>query len=63
MKYDTKGRVIEYFNKGNIANTDDDYTSTITYHSSLNALNIINIPQSIKVNTPSGGLVRSEKQK
>ena len=61
LKYDTKGRVIEYFNKGNIANTDDDYTSTITYHSSLNALNIINIPQSIKVNTPSGGLVRERK--
>lgn len=61
FKYDTKGRVIEYFNKGNISSADDDYTSTITYHNSLNSLNIINIPLSIKVTTPSVGLIRERK--
>ena len=61
LKYDTKGRVIEYSDKGNIASTSDDYTSTITYHNTLTSLNIINIPQTIKVNTASGGLVRERK--
>lgn len=61
LKYDTKGRVIEYSDKGNIATTSDDYTSTITYHNTLTSLNIINIPQSIKVNTTTGGLVRERK--
>lgn len=58
MKYDSKGRVIEYINKGNILDNTDDYSSVIEYHNSMNALNIISVPQSIKVSTPSLGLVR-----
>lgn len=58
MKYDTKGRIIEYLNSGNINDTSDDYTSEIEYHNSMNALNIINVPKSIRVSTPSLGLVR-----
>ncbi len=61
FKYDTKGRVIEYFNKGNVADPSDDYTSTISYHTSMVALNIINIPQSIKVNTASSSVIRERK--
>lgn len=61
LKYDTKGRVIEYKDKGNVATTSDDYTSTIIYHSSLTALNIINIPQSIIVSTPTNALIRQRK--
>ncbi|MBY0486819.1 MAG: hypothetical protein K2P85_06505 [Flavobacteriaceae bacterium] len=61
LKYDTKGRVVQYFNKGNINDPNDDYTSTISYHNSLNALNIINIPKSIQVNTTSGVLLRERK--
>lgn len=47
--YDSKGRITEYLNKGDVANTTDDYKSGITYHTGLTALNIINIPQSIEV--------------
>lgn len=58
MKYDSKGRIIEYFNKGNITDTSDDFTSNIEYHSSMSSLNIINVPKSLRVSTPSLGLVR-----
>lgn len=58
MKYDVKGRIIEYVNHGNVSDTSDDYNSVIEYHNSMNALNIINVPKSIKVSTPSLGLVR-----
>jgi hypothetical protein len=48
MTYDEKGRVVEYVNKGNLATTSDDYKSVINYHN-LTALNILNVPASIKV--------------
>ena len=47
--YDNKGRIKEYLNKGDLANTTDDYKSIITYHPGLESLNIINIPKSIEV--------------
>lgn len=47
MSYDEKGRVIEYKNKGNVANSNDDYTSMISYHDFGN--DIINVPSEIKV--------------
>jgi RHS repeat-associated protein len=58
FKYDNKGRVIVYTNKGNISNSNDDYVSTIDYHNSMTGINIINVPSSIKVTTNSSGLVR-----
>lgn len=61
LDYDTKGRVIQYHNKGNINDIYDDYTSTIKYHNSLSALNIICIPQSIQVSTATSGLARERK--
>ncbi len=61
LTYDTKGRVIEYHNKGNINDNTDDYISNINYHSSLDPLNIINIPESISVSTASGVELRKRK--
>lgn len=58
MQYDDKGRVILYTDNGNVNITSDDYTSEIIYHQSMDAYNIINVPQSIKVTTPSQGVVR-----
>lgn len=58
MKYDAKGRIVEYTNHGNVSDASDDYTSVIEYHNSMNALNIINVPKSIKVSTPTLGMVR-----
>ena len=58
MNYDAKGRIIEYINHGNVSDASDDYTSVIEYHDTMSALNIINVPKSIKVSTPSLGLVR-----
>lgn len=58
MKYDAKGRIVEYTNHGNVNDASDDYTSVIEYHNSMNALNIINVPKSIKVSTPTLGMVR-----
>jgi RHS repeat-associated protein len=58
MKYDAKGRIVEYTNHGNVSDASDDYTSIIEYHNSMNALNIINVPKSIKVSTPTLGMVR-----
>ncbi|MEC4048834.1 SpvB/TcaC N-terminal domain-containing protein [Flavobacterium sp. SUN046] len=52
--YDNKGRVIQYDNIGDISTVDDNYTSLITYHNSLNTLNMINVPEMITVNTASG---------
>ncbi|MES2574080.1 MAG: SpvB/TcaC N-terminal domain-containing protein [Bacteroidota bacterium] len=57
LKYDQKGRVIEYTNKGDLAGTDDDYTTLITYHNLTN-LHIINVPESIKVTAANTGLHR-----
>ena len=57
FKYDTKGRIVKYINDGDLSTTNDNYTSTISYHNSMSAQNIINIPLSIKVTTPAGGLV------
>ena len=47
MQYDSKGRVINYSNLGNTALSNDDYSSSISYHNLTN--NIINVPQEIKV--------------
>lgn len=47
MQYDSKGRVINYSNLGNTALSNDDYSSSISYHNLAN--NIINVPQEIKV--------------
>jgi len=58
MKYDAKGRIVEYNNHGNVNDASDDYNSVIEYHNSINALNIINVPKSIKVSTPTLGTVR-----
>ncbi len=58
MKYDAKGRIVEYSNHGNVNDASDDYNSVIEYHNSMNALNIINVPKSIKVSTPTLGTVR-----
>jgi RHS repeat-associated protein len=54
--YDTKGRVEEYLNVGNINTNSDDYTSKIGYHDdpALLNLNIINVPKSIRVSDASG---------
>jgi RHS repeat-associated protein len=46
--YDSKGRIEEYVNKGDVNNTTDDYKSFIKYHE-IPSLNIISIPQSIVV--------------
>lgn len=61
MKYDTKGRIIEYLDKGNAATTSDDYSSKIDYHTSMNSLNIISIPKSIKVYDNTNALKRERK--
>lgn len=58
--YDNKGRIIKYDNIGDISTSDDDYSSIITYHDSLDALNMINVPKTIKVNTATG-VVRERK--
>ena len=47
MKYDLKGRLVEYKNIGNIATTNDDYTTQVTYHNLSN--NIITVPSEMKV--------------
>ena len=60
FEYDTKGRVTKYLDKGNIATTSDDYYSIIAYHN-IPALNIISIPQTIKVSTSNGVIVRARK--
>jgi RHS repeat-associated protein len=46
--YDSKGRIKEYVNKGDLSNTTDDYKSVIKYHE-IPSLNIISIPKSIEV--------------
>lgn len=46
--YDSKGRIKEYINKGDLSNTTDDYKSVIKYHE-IPTLNIISIPKSIEV--------------
>ena len=61
FKYDTKGRIVKYINDGDLSTTNDNYTSTISYHNSMSAQNIINIPLSIKVTTPGGLLLRERK--
>ena len=60
--YDTKGRVEEYLNKGDLSNTNDDYLSKIKYHDTLNAQNIISIPKSIVVVISSTGAVKRERK-
>ncbi len=47
MKYDDKGRVINYSNLGNTALSNDDYSASIAYHNLAN--NIINVPKEINV--------------
>ncbi|WP_396156858.1 SpvB/TcaC N-terminal domain-containing protein [Flavobacterium sp.] len=56
FEYDTKGRVVEYLNFGNIDTNSDDYTSKIGYHDdpALLNLNILNVPKFIKVSDASG---------
>jgi RHS repeat-associated protein len=51
MYYDTKARIKLYVNKGNISDTSDDYSTTITYHNLAN--NIISVPEKIIVNIGS----------
>jgi hypothetical protein len=58
--YDNKGRIIQYDNIGDTNTSSDNYTSRISYHASLDALNMINVPKSITVNTASG-IVRERK--
>jgi len=48
--YDSKGRIIQYLNKGDVYNATDDYKSVINYHEIL-ALNCISTPKSIEVTT------------
>jgi len=51
MKYDKKGRIIEYNYLGNPNNTQDDYKTKITYHedSALQEKNIISVPKQVTV--------------
>ncbi|UPQ78288.1 hypothetical protein M0M57_11730 [Flavobacterium azooxidireducens] len=51
LKYDEKGRVIEYDYMGNPSDTQDNYKTTIKYHaiSSLTEKNIIKIPAEVVV--------------
>ncbi len=57
MEYDDKGRVVTYTNIGDINITNDNYSSTISYHTLSN--NILNVPKEINVSTSSGGTVRT----
>lgn len=62
MVYDSKGRVIEYINKGNLNTTADDYSSVISYHTTptLIAKNMIHLPEYLTVKI---GSVEMRKRK
>ena len=47
MMYDEYGRILTFFDHGDMAITSDDYYSTITYHELDN--NILNVPRSLSV--------------
>src|SRR5690606_23354212 len=51
MVYDEKGRIDEYKYIGDPSNTQDDYTTEISYHSdtALQAKNIIAVPEEVVV--------------